>query len=295
MKSWQYWLSRTILTLVIFLHTGRILPTNDPPTKSIIPIQITQQTQILRGEGDAVVSFSVEDMALVEVYNQSVTQPNLSELLTQPCHMDLKGDAPTVLIIHSHTTESYTGVGSYVEPYRTLDEKANMIAIGREVKRVLELGGITVIHDTTIHDYPDYNTAYNSSREAVQGYLAEYPSILLVLDLHRDASPGDAGQLVTEGTVAGQKSAQLMMVVGTNGTGLNHPNWEENLALALKLHVLLEQTDPGITRPITVRNQRFNGDLSPGSLLIEVGAAGNTLTEAILAANALARAILKLG
>ena len=287
------------ISILIFTQTGRVVRPadiqNTEPTKSITPIKTTQRSSIHRGEGNAVLSFSPEDLELVEIFNASDYQPALEQLLLCPEDLTLGSEAPTVLIIHTHTTESYTGDISYVEPYRTLDEKANMLAIGAEVARVLELAGITVIHDRNIYDYPDYNGAYNASREAVQGYLAEYPTISLVLDLHRDAAAGDAGQLKTQATVAGQDAAQLMLVVGTDGTGLRHPNWEQNLSLALKLNVLLEQEDPGITRPISLRRQRFNADLSPGSLLIEVGAAGNTLEEAILAANALARAIIKLG
>ena len=90
MKKWQFWLARTVLAIAIFLQTGRIMPADDPPTKSITPIQITQQTQILRGEGDAVVSFSVEDMAFVEVYNHSINQPDIVQLLTAPLELDLK-------------------------------------------------------------------------------------------------------------------------------------------------------------------------------------------------------------
>jgi stage II sporulation protein P len=96
------------------------------------------------------------------------------------------------------------------------------------------------------------------------------------------------------GNIDGQRSAQLMMVVGTDTTGNYHPNWQENLSLALKLSAVLEQSDPGITRPISLREHRFNMDLTPGSLIVEIGAAGNTHAEAMLAAGALARGVLLL-
>ena len=117
----------------------------------------------------------------------------------------------------------------------------------------------------------------------------------MVLDIHRDASDGAGGsQLTTSGTVGGQKSAQLMLVAGTDTAGNYFPNWQENLALALKLTALLEQEDPGLTRPVTLREHRFNMDLTPGSLIVEVGAAGDRLEDALLAANAFARAVLQL-
>ena len=123
-------------------------------------------------------------------------------------------------------------------------------------------------------------------------WLEQYPSISLVIDLHRDAA-GDAaaGQLETRVTIDGKSSAQLMIVVGSNAGGRQHPNWKENFALAAKLHAQLEKRFPGICRPISFRTERFNQDLSSGSLLIEVGAAGDTLEEALVAAEFLAEGI----
>ena len=98
----------------------------------------------------------------------------------------------------------------------------------------------------------------------------------------------------TSATVAGKPSAQLMLVMGTNASGQEHPNWQENLSLGLKLQAVLQQKYPGICRPLALRAQRFNQDLSPGALLIEVGAAGNTRQEALTAMEALAEGILAL-
>ena len=291
--------SDEMLSLLLYAQTGRVIRTDAPkidpaPENSTFPTQITQQSEPQPSEPDAVISFSADDLDMIEVYYYCDYAPDISALLTAPLDMDLRSGEPTVLILHSHGSECYTGTQEQVEPYRSLDDSQNMIAVGDQVAQLLEAGGITVVHDRNIYDYPDYNGAYTAARKAIQAYLAEYPTIQLVLDLHRDAADGDAGQLVTSATVDGQPSAQLMMVVGTDGTGLYHPDWQENLALALKLNVLLEQENPGITRPISLRSQRFNMDLTPGSLLIEVGAAGNTLEEAKTAATALAEAILKL-
>ena len=132
------------------------------------------------------------------------------------------------------------------------------------------------------------------TRADIEAYLKEYPSICLVLDLHRDASGDINDQMRTKATVNGQASAQLMLVVGSNGTGLKHPDWQKNLALALKLQVQLERQAPGICRNINLRGQRFNQDESPGALLVEVGAAGNTHREALTAVEVLAQAILDL-
>lgn len=289
--------SEEALSFLIYTQTGRIIrpaaqQSPPEPTNSTFPTQITQQSPPTEDRADAVISFSPEDAQLVSVQSYCDYDPELSGLLTAPLELELTGAAPTVLIIHTHGSESYTGDYEPVEDYRSLDPEQNMIAIGDEVARVLELGGVQVLHDRNIYDYPDYNGAYIAARTAIKEYLAAYPSIRMVLDLHRDAAQVGSAQLVTAATVGGQDSAQLMLVIGTDAGGNHHPNWEENLALALKLNVVLEQENPGISRPISLRSQRFNMDLTAGSLLVEVGAAGNTLEEALIAANALAEGIL---
>ena len=236
--------------------------------------------------------FSAEDAELVEVSYACSKQPDLQQLLESPLEWDLAGETPTVLILHTHTTESYTpGEEPYIasSAYRTLEEDHNMLRIGDAVAEILEEKGIGVIHDRTLHDYPSYNGSYVHARQTISGYLAENPSIQLVLDLHRDASGTASHQLRTEAMVEGSTSAQLMLVMGTN-----YDTWEENLALALKLHVQLERQCPGIMRPLSLRGQRFNQDLCRGALLVEVGAAGNTRQEALTAARALAEGIAEL-
>ena len=116
-----------------------------------------------------------------------------------------------------------------------------------------------------------------------------------MLDIHRDSVTDKNGKQVRlTADINGKKSAQLMLVVGTDANGLKHPDWPDNMALAVKLHAQLEKSVPGICRPISFRKQRFNQDLSPGALIVEVGAAGNSRQEALLAAEQLARAILAL-
>ena len=202
-----------------------------------------------------------------------------------------------MLILHTHTTESYTQQGEpYVEvsDYRTLDEDYNMLSIGDRMAEILEENGIPVIHDRDVHDYPSYNGSYVHARKTIGEILAANPSVRLVLDLHRDASGTPDKQMRTEVWIDGQPSAQLMLVVGTGSGGQTHENWEQNLSLGLKLHVLLERQNPGIMRPLSLRSQRFNQDLCPGALLVEVGAAGNTHPEALRAAEQLAQAIVLL-
>ena len=235
-----------------------------------------------------------EDVALFYAVRK---QPDIEALLARPLQWNLFAEEPTVLILHTHTTESYTKQGeTYKETssWRTLDENYNMLSIGRKVAEILESSGIRTMQDTTLHDYPSYSGSYNHARKSIAAYLEEYPSIRLVLDLHRDASGSNRNQMRTEATVEGQPSAQLMLVMGTSASGLKHPDWEQNLALGLKLQAQCERIAPGIMRYVNLRAQRFNQDLSPGALLIEVGAAGNTHPEALRAVEVLAEAILAL-
>lgn len=237
------------------------------------------------------------DTSLTEMYYACSLRPDIRALLEAPLAWDLTGEGPTVLILHTHTTESYTQDGEdYAETsaYRTLDESYNMLSIGSRVVALLAKEGITAVQDRALHDYPSYNGSYVDARKSIQQYLKEYPTIRLVLDLHRDAAGTNANQLRTEAEVNGQTCAQLMLVMGTNAAGQKHPHWEDNLSLGLKLQAQLETQAPGITRPTILRAQRFNQDLCPGALLVEVGAAGNTHAEALLAAEQLAQAIAAL-
>ena len=232
---------------------------------------------------------SAEDL---ELYYASTESPDIAALLARPLSWNLREDGPAVLILHTHTTESYTRKGEdYVESaaWRTVDEDYNMVSVGDTVAEILEENGIGVIHDRELHDYPSYNGSYTRTRVAMAACLEKYPSIRLVLDLHRDAAGDGSRQMRTSAQSEGEPSAQLMLVMGTN-----YDTYEENLSVALKLHAQLEAQCPGITRPLQLRAARFNQDLSPGALLVEVGAAGNTHPEAQRAAKELAKAIVAL-
>ena len=106
-----------------------------------------------------------------------------------------------------------------------------------------------------------------------------------MLDVHRDALVGSNGEvykLVSQ--EAGNKVAQVMLVVGSNGAGADYPRWKDNLAFAVKLKQGLVRGYDSLARPIVLRGSRYNQQLSPGSLLVEVGGHGNTLSEAIAGA-----------
>ena len=209
----------------------------------------------------------------------------------------LGADEPQVLIIHTHGTESYTmppGQEYDVsDTFRTLDTNCNMIRVGDEMARTLTECGISVVHDRSLYDYPSYSGAYNRSLASIERYLEKYPSISFVLDVHRDAvqdANGNQFKLLC-GEDAG--AAQLEFVIGSNGGGLSHDLWRENLKLACAVQETLYKDYPTLMRPVTVRNSRYNQHMTTGSLLVEVGTAGNSLEEAINAARLFAAGFAK--
>lgn len=281
---------------VLYLETGRVVRPSQlreereplpqtAPTEADTPTEATEPAQ----PDSQVAVFAPEDAEAVEVGNLSGLAVDIPALLAQPLTWKLTGDAPTVLILHTHGSECYADGG---EDYRSLEEAENVVSLGAALGQLLEEAGIRVIHDKTLHDQPSYNDAYVNARQAAKTYLDDYPSVALVLDIHRDAVENAGGaQLEKTVTVEGEQAAQLMLVVGTDAGGLTHPRWQENMALAVKLHAQLEALYPGLCRPISLRTQRFNQDLSPGALIVEVGAAGNSHREAMRAVELLAEGI----
>ena len=199
----------------------------------------------------------------------------------------LSADGPQILILHTHGSEAYTPTADSPyeasDPYRTTDCTKNIVKVGAEMATIFRAHGFKVLHDTNLYDYPSYNGAYERSKAAVEQWLAEYPSISIVLDVHRDALSAEDGtpyRLIT--TEVGRQSAQVMTVVGTNGGGSSHSRWKENLAFALFLQQKLEKGFDALARPIVLRSASFNQQLCvPGYLLVEVGGHGNTLADAI--------------
>ena len=196
--------------------------------------------------------------------------------------IDLNGE-PQVLIMHTHTTESF-------EPYerdfydnsfsyRTTDPSKNTVMIGEEIKKGLTKAGINTIHDTTIHDYPSYNGSYERSEQTVKSYLEQYPSIKIVLDIHRDALESNNNLIQPVANINGKKAAQIMIISGCDDGTMGMPNYLQNFRLASLFQQQLEQDWSGLTRPILFDYRKYNQHLTTGSLLIEVGSHGNTLDQ----------------
>ncbi len=193
--------------------------------------------------------------------------------------------SPMVLIVHTHATESFCEDGATycdtTEEYaRSKDASQNMIAVGKTLAEELEKRGISTLHCTVMHDEVQYKDSYRRSEESIRQYLEKYPTIRLVIDLHRDAVVQSDGDVVRPVTLHdGKAAAQLMCVVGSDWSGEACPNWESNLALSLKLRETLNAKCEDLCRPTYLKSSTYNQELAPYSLLIEAGAGGNSLEE----------------
>ncbi|MBR7142482.1 MAG: stage II sporulation protein P [Clostridia bacterium] len=203
------------------------------------------------------------------------------------------GQGPQVLIVHTHTTESYANDGSRFLAAAAFSQKGeqNMVAVGDVFEQVLTRAGIGVVHSHRIHD-ADYRHAYEASLETVEYFLEKYPSIRVVLDIHRDSVEDAQGQQAA--LMGTQEAAQIMFVVGTDGYGKEHPQWTLNLGFAYAWQEKLGEEYPTLCRPIHVSKNRYNQHVRAGALIVEVGTEANTQSQAVNAARLAAQGLVQL-
>lgn len=225
----------------------------------------------------------------------------VAEALAQPMpfRLDKNSKEPQVLIMHTHTTESYQSTEELwydpAEGSRTTDLSRNMAKVGDVLTETLNATGIVTLHDTTLHDYPSYNGSYDRSKATVESYLAQYPSIKVVLDIHRDAIEKEDGTRVRPvATVNGEETAQVMIICGADNGSMGMPNYKQNLRFAGELENAMASRWPELARPVLFDYRNYNQQLTTGSLLIEVGGHANTLEEACRAAKLVGEALASL-
>lgn len=224
----------------------------------------------------------------IYIKNATATKtPDFSALLQEGPVLTIEDKSlPTVLIFHTHTTESYllSDNGVFYEDYQTrsTDPTKNMVRVGDEICKVLESNGIGYIHDTNIYDEA-YDGAYSRSRVSVEKYLEEYPTIKIVLDVHRDAIYySDTSHCKPTAVINGRKAAQIMIITGAEeGYISDFPDWEDNLKFALCFQKTAEENYSGLMKPIYFCQRKYNMDTAKCSLLLEMGTDSNTLDEAV--------------
>jgi len=233
------------------------------------------------------------DMYGITIYDYSSKNIDYQELIERNINLTKKSDP--ILLYCSHTSETYDNSDNfqfdYTGNYRTKDASYNMLSVASIMSNTLKDRGFTTVFDTTPHDYTSYDNAYKNSLKTINTNLDKYNRFGIMIDVHRDAAADlSFGPTIK---VNGKSTAKLMLVVGVGYDALPNKYWEQNLALALKITKLGEEMYPGLFRHILVRDARYNQHLAPGSLLVEVGATGNTLEEAYYSARCFANILSK--
>lgn len=207
-------------------------------------------------------------------------------------------DEPQILIMHTHTSESY-------EPYekswydaayisRSESPENGVVAVGEAIAGELAAAGISVIHDCTVYDDP-YNGAYSRSLIGTVELLDRFPTIKVVLDIHRDAieyTDGTRVSAVTE--IDGKKAAQFMVICAADDGNYDVPYYMDNFHFACELQQEAEKLYPTLTRPVLFQYCQYNQQLSKGALLIEVGSHGNSVDQAVYTGELIGRTLVSL-
>ena len=216
-----------------------------------------------------------------------LSNDELYEESSKPYDFQIDGNSsePQILIYHTHATESFepTDKDHYDSSFscKTTDPEMNMLSVGDKICEQLDKAGVAYIHDTLVHDYPSYDGSYDSSRMAVKQILEEYPSIKVCLDVHRDGIEREDGtRLAPVAEIEGREAAQLMIISGCDDGTMGMPDYMKNFHFACALQSALESDWQGLTRPVLFDYRHYNQDLTTGSLLIEVGSHGNSITQA---------------
>lgn len=202
------------------------------------------------------------------------------KLLGTDLRLEKHPEVPQILIYHTHSQEAFADSREgYVED--------TIVGMGETLAEILEKEyGYSVIHDTGVYDLVDgvldRSTAYDYARDAVKKILEEYPSIEVIIDLHRDGVEGE--KFVTE--IDGKPTSRIMFFNGISRNSQNEPlTWlqnpyiEQNLAFSLQMQLAAQEKYPGFTRNIYLKAERFNLHLRPRSVLIEAGTQLNTVEE----------------
>ena len=239
---------------------------------------------------------SLTSLGNLYINNSTGYKPDIETLLSAKLGFDggyeymSSAQGPFVLIVHTHGTEAYCEEGAiYCDDdsnfARSQDVEKNVVSLGKEIADILNKNDIPTVHCTIMHDSVQYKDSYARAEETIKRYKEEYPTIKLVIDIHRDAIIKSSGEVVRPITqIDGETVSQIMCVVGSDWEGDNCDNWERNLSLALKLKEKLNAVCTNLCRPVNLRSHTYNQELSEYSLLLEVGASGNSFLEAMRAA-----------
>ena len=229
----------------------------------------------------------------IEVNGVKIKNETSFEIDESILDTELNINKENIVIFHTHTCESYTPTKQFnyeqTGNFRTTDLNYSVVRVGEELTQNLVKYGFNVNHDKTYHDYPAYTGSYTRSKATVESVLASTPSDIII-DLHRDAI-GSKSDYDPSVKIGDETVAQLMFVIGTNGGGLYHPDWQSNLKFAIEVQEKANEMYPGLFKTMIVRNSRYNQHLGKAACIIEVGATGNTLEQSMASMKYLAKVL----
>lgn len=248
----------------------------------------TKETKVL--EENNIKATYTDEYNEVKVNNQ--TNYDITEIIQNSTYNLTNKEK--VLIYHTHTCESYTATEAHnyemTDAYRTTNLNFTVARVGDELETQLQKYGFGVVHNKTYHDYPSYSGSYGRSLKTLQNMISSNNDAEIAIDLHRDAV-GSMSNYAPRVQIGDEVCAQVMFVIGTDGSGLAHANWRENFKFAIKVQQIANELYPGLFRPIILRNARYNQHLTTASTIIEVGATGNTLEECVASMKYLAEVL----
>ena len=258
--------------------------------QQVAVVENSNNEEVIEQAQENVETYVVEENNIKATYTDTYTNVEIKnsskyelteEILNPDIVLDNKKD---IIILHTHTCESYTPTDKFnytmTGNYRTTDLNYSVSRVGDELAKYLGEYGYNVNHDKSVNDYPAYTGSYNRSLEAVKRDLKENSSTQIIFDLHRDAV-GSSNEYAPTVKIGDEYVAQIMFVIGTDGGGLSHPDWQQNLKFAIKVQQKANELYPGLFRPIIVRDSRYNQHVSKAATIIEVGATGNTLEQCL--------------
>jgi stage II sporulation protein P len=233
-------------------------------------IRNTSPQEILKSQF-SIIPFIKPRTLPIKLLTKTVPIPHPLEIPTPVEPSKLVANEPQILIYHTHTSECYIPVSGKDREFNNKpgdNKKGDVVKIGEYLQQTLEdKYGIKCIHSEEINDCFPFRESYLRAREVAQKYIKEYPSIKVVLDVHRDATPG----FKTTCEINGGKTATLFFVIGSDKMGLPHPNWRKNMEFATKLTKNMNLYYSELSNGIVTSDARYNQDLHDHAIIVEMG------------------------
>jgi len=208
--------------------------------------------------------------------NHFTLEDVMGSYVEDPTPEENQSKSPVVYIYSTHQGEGYGG-GVLHEH----DITPTVMMASFKLREELNKRGIpTIVETTSISDIINangwnYYDTYRVSRMLMENAKQENPTLEYFIDFHRDAIPYESSILRT----SEKTYAKIMFVIGSDHEAAN-----QNIEWATRISDTLNSKVNGISRGLYyIGNREVNGvynqDFSPKTLLFEVGANYNRISE----------------